>query len=672
MIIHGIFHVTLKNKKNKHMKRIILIFAVLIALSINAIGQTGPTGPTGLGYAGLTSTTSTAIGTGSKVFTTNLASTATAFAIGNRVRIVYPTTPANYMEGSITAFSSKSLTVNVDYVGGSGTFASWNITDAGAVGSKGTTGVTGPTGAGTTGATGATGKTGPTGITGATGAGTTGATGATGKTGPTGVTGPTGGTTNLSGTTNYIPKFTSATTAGISSIYDNGNIGIGTTGPATKLEVDGASGTTLKIVDGNQGLNKVLTSDANGVASWKAPTAGSSWSLTGNSGTDPVNNFIGTTDNVSLNFRTNNTQQMIINPLGNVGIGTTSPNYMLTVNGNIGSSNMETNTTSMSVRLGIGAGVSEQLTNQNQNVFIGSNAGGGITTGMNNTFTGAASGQYNITGSGNTFTGALAGFRAAGNNNTFTGSGAGAGPLTGSYTGSNNTFTGYASGNWNNTGSNNTFEGYNAGAYQADGTTKLTTANNSVYLGSGVMGYNNNDNNSIVIGYNAVGLGANTAVIGNTNTTITSLQANVGIANTNPWAKLDIYALDSKRSIPAIVVRGIQGTTGLSSDVNFLVYGNGYVYARDIHVELGTFPLPDYVFNKNYSLMPLGEVENYIKKNNHLPDVPSASEVKEKGLDLGEMDATLLKKVEEQTLYIIDLQKQLTEMQKEIELLKKK
>jgi len=87
--------------------------------------------------------------------------------------------------------------------------------------------------------------------------------------------------------------------------------------------------------------------------------------------------------------------------------------------------------------------------------------------------------------------------------------------------------------------------------------------------------------------------------------------------------------------------------------------------------------IPDYVFEKEYELKSLSEVEKYINEHKHLPDVPSANEVKEKGLNLGEMDAALLKKIEEQILYIIDLQKQIDEMQKqniemqkEIELLK--
>ena len=70
----------------------------------------------------------------------------------------------------------------------------------------------------------------------------------------------------------------------------------------------------------------------------------------------------------------------------------------------------------------------------------------------------------------------------------------------------------------------------------------------------------------------------------------------------------------------------------------------------------------DYVFDDDYRLMPLGEVESYINNNHHLPEVPSAAEVEENGVDMGEMNKILLQKVEELTLYVIDLQKQIDDM----------
>jgi hypothetical protein len=71
------------------------------------------------------------------------------------------------------------------------------------------------------------------------------------------------------------------------------------------------------------------------------------------------------------------------------------------------------------------------------------------------------------------------------------------------------------------------------------------------------------------------------------------------------------------------------------------------------------------VFDEDYDLMSLSEVESFIKENKHLPDVPSAKEVKKDGLDVAEMNATLLKKVEELTLHIIELEKKVNELQNE-------
>jgi hypothetical protein len=73
---------------------------------------------------------------------------------------------------------------------------------------------------------------------------------------------------------------------------------------------------------------------------------------------------------------------------------------------------------------------------------------------------------------------------------------------------------------------------------------------------------------------------------------------------------------------------------------------------------------PDYVFHEDYKLLSLNEVEQYITENHHLPNVPSAAEVEANGVNIGEMNAILLQKVEELTLYIIDLQKQVDELKK--------
>ncbi len=66
----------------------------------------------------------------------------------------------------------------------------------------------------------------------------------------------------------------------------------------------------------------------------------------------------------------------------------------------------------------------------------------------------------------------------------------------------------------------------------------------------------------------------------------------------------------------------------------------------------------------SYNIMPLKELEQYIKQNKHLPDVPTQDEISKNGIDVYEMNAVLLKKVEEVTLYVIELEKRIDEMEK--------
>ena len=245
-------------------------------------GTTGDTGPTGLGYSGLTSNSTATIGTGPQAFTTNLSADATAFAIGQRVRVFDPGTPSNFMEGSIASFSDVNLTVAVDYTGGSGSSSVWTITDAGAVGATGGTGATGVTG--TTGATGGTGATGVTGTTGATGhTGATGTTGGTGVTGVTGTTGATGGTgvTGVTGTT--------GATGG------TGATGVtGTTGATGGTGATGVTGTTGAI--GGTGATGVTgETGATGHTGATGPTGATGTGTTGSTGATGATGSTGAT-----------------------------------------------------------------------------------------------------------------------------------------------------------------------------------------------------------------------------------------------------------------------------------------------------------------------------------------------------------------------------------------
>jgi hypothetical protein len=87
---------------------------------------------------------------------------------------------------------------------------------------------------------------------------------------------------------------------------------------------------------------------------------------------------------------------------------------------------------------------------------------------------------------------------------------------------------------------------------------------------------------------------------------------------------------------------------------------NGNIKCKQVEVSLTGWS--DFVFEDDYVLMPLAEVDAFIRENNHLPGVPSADEVITNGANLGEMDAILLKKIEELTLYVIELKKENEEL----------
>lgn len=81
-------------------------------------------------------------------------------------------------------------------------------------------------------------------------------------------------------------------------------------------------------------------------------------------------------------------------------------------------------------------------------------------------------------------------------------------------------------------------------------------------------------------------------------------------------------------------------------------------------------PSADYVFEPDYKLAPLSDIENYVNTNKHLPDIPSESELQKNGLQLQTSQVQLLKKIEELTLYLIEQDKTIKSLQQEVEQLK--
>lgn len=164
------------------------------------------------------------------------------------------------------------------------------------------------------------------------------------------------------------------------------------------------------------------------------------------------------------------------------------------------------------------AGAGDDLTTNN-NSFFGFEAGNRNTSGNKNVYVGYQAGKYGATAVGNTSVGYTAGYVVYAHRNTS---------------------IGYEAAYRNNYGSDNVFLGYQAGKYWANGTTFLTNPNYSIYIGKNSKGKDDYDSNSIVIGYNAVGIGANTVVLGNDSIVTTALKGDVGIGTTDPKQELHV------------------------------------------------------------------------------------------------------------------------------------
>ena len=133
----------------------------------------------------------------------------------------------------------------------------------------------------------------------------------------------------------------------------------------------------------------------------------------------------------------------------------------------------------------------------------------------------------------------------------------------------------------------------------------------------------------------------------------------VGINTGSPTYQLDVNGntrVTGNEYVTGIVQIGLQKpVTSPYNDYALSVDGN--IAAKKVMVEISDWN--DKVFEKTYSLPTLEQVEAYIKTQKRLPDVPSECEVIQNGISLGDMNATLLKKIEELTLYVIQQQKEI-------------
>jgi hypothetical protein len=193
--------------------------------------------------------------------------------------------------------------------------------------------------------------------------------------------------------------------------------------------------------------------------------------------------------------------------------------------------------------------------------------------------------------------------------------------------------------------------------------------------GSGYLSFrsNNVDNRMVIDPNGAVGIGTGTVSPAGkfqVNSASSSwIAGNFGTPTGNRVVLGELYgvatigshnnALNAWSDL-AINTDGGNVSIGTTDSQGYKLAVNGNAIANSMTVKL--YPWHDYVFEKSYTLMPLKELADYVNKNHHLPEIPSAAEVEKDGLDLGKMNGLLVKKVEELTLYLIEKEKEIRDL----------
>lgn len=165
-----------------------------------------------------------------------------------------------------------------------------------------------------------------------------------------------------------------------------------------------------------------------------------------------------------------------------------------------------------------------------------------------------------------------------------------------------------------------------------------------------------------------------------------AMDGNVGFGDGAPHPDIKMFVDNREKSV-GLCINNTQTTNnsyGLKCIVNnattkslavtnfsdgmdvFRVMGDGIVWCTELNVDVkGDFP--DYVFDENYNLMPLNELQKFIKTEKHLPDLPTAEEVAENGIAVSEMTVIQTKKIEELTLYLLQLNESLEKLKEQNE-----
>lgn len=413
------------------------------------------------------------------------------------------------------------------------------------------------------------------------------------------------------------------------------------------------------------------------------------WSLTGNAGTDPATNFIGTTDSKVLKIKTNNQVRMYFKTNGDIGVGTITPSSKFHVNGVITATGGTSNDWNSAYSWGNHALAGYLTTETDPQV-------GSITTGYIPRWNGSALVTGNLYSSG-TFLGlnatsaiGAAQFVVADTNGSYGGISVNSIAASGGLP-----FYGYAVNGVTSCWtyfkqSNSDFAIYNSGermAVENDGDVRIgqpaTTSSRLEVLGnstitsptlkvatnytgtSDVRGIDATSISNPGYGIGVYGTGGYMGLrgVGDASTYTGFAYGVYGSASGTAGTRVGVYGaasggtenwggyFNTKSYMTELRVGSTTGATG------YLLSVAGKIMCTELRVQ-NTSAWPDYVFADDYNLKSIDELEQHIKTEKHLPGVPSACEVEENGIAVGEMQKVMMEKIEELTLYIIELKKE--------------
>lgn len=484
-------------------------------------------------------------------------------------------------------------------------------------------------------------------------------------------------------------------TSGSTISYNAGNVGIGTSSPQQRLDVNGSinlpTGSALRFNNvpflSAPGVNNLFVGAESGMNN----TSGSGNIFLGDKSgkanlSGAYNVFLGS------NAGSNNTASSGVFIGTNAGLSNNTGASNVMVGYNSGQANISG---TQNVFFGVNSGFNN--TNGSYNLFLGANSGFTNGAGNYNVFLGYRSGQQNTSGSQNIAIGLDAGHEnTTGNYNVFVGGNAGYNNQIGSY----NLFFGLNAGLGNTSGDRSLGMGFNAGANN-------TTGSDNTFLGFDANPSVGTLTNVTAIGSHASVTASNSLILGGTG----GFQVKVGVGNTAPTARLHVtsegttatgvrfenlptstgtiyhvyvdgsgnlmrastagareafegsdrnWTLTADNHLINNNPGGIMIGTGLSSTPEgYKLYVSDGILTERVKVAVkSTADWRDNVLQDDYKLRSVEDVESFIKQNKHLPGVPSAQEMVENGNDLQKTDAVLLEKVEEMMLYIIELKKE--------------